>query len=176
MTISGRVNDHWLHEQASNDRRSSHNHGNAHGTWQCRRTRNPAVRAFAPAKRRCSALPTGLPKGAKISPIISSGDKVGDFTFEGLPDGVGLRPGPNKKTVDVYVAHEQTTVPFRGSQDFQDASVSRLTLSTKHGKRNRGAVLSADVPLGPEAGLPPILLSIDCWARGGPRRLHLLHR
>lgn len=112
----------------------------------------PRSQGFRTGEAAMLSLADGLPKGAKISPIISSGDKVGDFTFEGLPDGVGLRPGPNKKTVDVYVAHEQTTVPFRGSQDFQDASVSRLTLSTKHGKRNRGAVLSADVPLGPEAG------------------------
>ena len=71
--------------------------------------------------------------------------------FEGLPDGIGIRPGTDKHTVDVYVAHEQTTVPFFGSRDFQDASVSRLTLSTKGGP-NQGSVLDAEVALGPEEG------------------------
>lgn len=99
-------------------------------------------------------LAPGLPAGAKVIPIVSSGDtggELGDFLFEGLPDGIGIRPGPENNTVDVYVAHEQTTVPFFGSRDFQDASVSRLTLTTKAGP-NQGAVLSAGVPLGPDEG------------------------
>jgi hypothetical protein len=93
----------------------------------------------------------GLPAGASVKAIISTGDEVGDFMFEGLPDGVGIRPGAAKHTVDVYVAHEQTTVAFFGSRDFQDASVSRLTLSTKGGP-NQASVLDADVALGPEEG------------------------
>jgi hypothetical protein len=93
----------------------------------------------------------GLPAGASVKAIISSGDELGDFMFEGLPDGIGIRPGAAKHTVDVYVAHEQTTVAFFGSRDFQDASVSRLTMSTKGGP-GQGAVLDADVALGPEEG------------------------
>ena len=93
----------------------------------------------------------GLPAGATARAIISSGDTVGDFMFEGLPDGMGVRPGTDKHTVDVYVAHEQTTVPFFGSSDFQDASVSKLTLTTKGGP-NQGSVLGASVVLGPEEG------------------------
>lgn len=96
-------------------------------------------------------LDPGLPAGAKVKAIISSGDTLGGFLFEGLPDGIGIRPGAAKNTIDVYVAHEQTTVPFFGTRDFQDASVSRLTLDTKGGP-NQGAVLSADVALGPEEG------------------------
>ena len=96
-------------------------------------------------------IASGLPAGASVKAIISSGDEVGDFLFEGLPDGIGIRPGADKHTVDVYVVHEQTTVPFRGSRDFQDASISQLTLSTKGGP-NQGAVISADVPLLPEEG------------------------
>ena len=99
-------------------------------------------------------LAPGLPNGAKVTPIISSGETggaLGDFLFEGLPDGIGIRPGVEKNTVDVYVAHEQTTVPFRGSRDFQGASISKITLSTKGGKY-QGAVLDASVPLGPEEG------------------------
>ncbi len=70
----------------------------------------------------------GLPSGRLSKPLISSGDELGDFIFEGIPDGVGIRPGAAKQTVDVYVAHEQSTVPFRGARDFEDASVSKLTL------------------------------------------------
>ena len=93
-------------------------------------------------------LDPGLPAGASVNAIISSGDEIGDFMFEGIPDGIGIRPGADKHTVDVYVAHEQTTIPFFGTRDFQDASVSRLTLATKG--PNRGAVLDADVALSPD--------------------------
>ena len=96
-------------------------------------------------------LAEGLPEGATVKAIISSGDTLGDFLFEGLPDGIGIKPGEAKHTIDVFVAHEQTTVPFFGSRDFQDASVSRLTLNTKGGPR-QGEVLHAEVALPPEAG------------------------
>ncbi len=99
-------------------------------------------------------LNDALPRGARVTPIISSGDTgglLGDFLFEGIPDGIGIRPGAARNTVDVYVAHEQTTIPFFGSRDFQDASVSRLTLSTKGGP-TQGSVLDADVAIGPDAG------------------------
>ena len=103
-------------------------------------------------------LDPGLPAGASVKAIISSGDEVGSFMFEGTPDGIGIRPGADKHTVDVYVAHEQTTIPFFGSRDFQDASVSRLTLSTKGGP-NQGAVSMPTSPLGPKrdssASAPP---------------------
>jgi len=98
-------------------------------------------------------LDPGLPGGASVKAIISTGDtggELGSFLFEGIPDGIGIRPGAEKKTVDVYVSHEQTTIPFFGSRDFQDASVSRLTLTTNG--PNRGSVVSADVALGPDEG------------------------
>lgn len=96
-------------------------------------------------------LADGLPQGASVKAIISSGDEIGSFLFEGLPDGIGIKPGAAKHTVDVYVVHENTTIPFFGSRDFQDASISRLTLNTKGGAR-QGEVLDADEVLGPEAG------------------------
>ena len=92
-------------------------------------------------------LDAGVPAGSTMTAIISSGEMYHDFLFEGLPDGIGLAPGPVSGTVDVYVTHEQTHVPFFGTADFQDASVSRLTLDTA-----TGAVLSADVAIPPEAG------------------------
>ena len=96
-------------------------------------------------------LDPGLSSGATVVPIISSGDTLNGFRFEGLPDGIGIKPGAAKNTVDVYVAHEQTTVPFFGTRDFEDASISKLTLSSKGGA-SQGAVLNAEVALPASAG------------------------
>ena len=93
-------------------------------------TAAPPSAGFLTDEAPAITLDAALPSGASVTAIISSGDtggELGSFVFEGLPDGIGLRPGPDGKTVDVYVAHEQTTIPFFGTRDFQDASVSRLT-------------------------------------------------
>lgn len=90
------------------------------------------------------------PTARGVRAIVSSGDVVDGITFQGIPDGVGMRPGDAPGTVEVYVAHEETTVPFFGSADFQDASISHLTLSTRGGMR--GAVLAADVALSSDLG------------------------
>ena len=82
-----------------------------------------------------------------VLPIISSGDTLGDFMFEGIPDGIGIRPGERRGTIDVYVAHEQTTIQFFGTADFENASVSKLTLSTR-----TGAVLHAEVAMSADNG------------------------
>ncbi len=95
-------------------------------------------------------LDANVGSGGRVVPIINSGDELGDFVFEGLPDGIGLAPGSSSSTVDVYVAHEQTHVPFFGSADFQDASVSKLTLSTR--RHNFGAVMDASVAVSPDEG------------------------
>ncbi|MDH3730758.1 MAG: hypothetical protein OES13_06510 [Acidimicrobiia bacterium] len=96
-------------------------------------------------------LAPGLPSAASAKAIMSSGDTLGDFLFEGIPDGIGIRPGAAKNTIDVYISHEQTTVPFFGTRDFEDASIAKLTLSTKAGP-NQGAVLHAEVALPASAG------------------------
>jgi hypothetical protein len=96
-------------------------------------------------------LDPGLPAGASVKAIISSGESLGDFTFQGLPDGIGVRPGEAKHTVDVYVVHEETTVPFFGTADFQDASASKLTLSTKGG-HGQGGILDASVAIDQKDG------------------------
>jgi hypothetical protein len=92
-----------------------------------------------------------LPSGAYVKPLISSGDQLGGFLFEGIPDGIGIRPGAASHTIDVYVNHEQSTVPFSGARDFEDSSVSKLTLETKAGAR-QGSVLDASVALPADAG------------------------
>jgi hypothetical protein len=95
-------------------------------------------------------LDAALPSGAYVQAIVSSGENVDGTLFEGLPDGVGIRPGPDRNTIDVYVAHEQTTVPFFGSADFVDASVTKWTLNTKG--PDRGSVLAADVAISSDSG------------------------
>lgn len=91
-------------------------------------------------------LAPGLPAGSFVLPIISSGESIGDFTFQGIPDGIGLAPGPDH-TVEVFINHEETTVPFFGSADFQDATVSQLRLDLR-----TGAVVNAKVAIPASAG------------------------
>jgi hypothetical protein len=90
-----------------------------------------------------------LTADGKVIPILSVGENAGvaGFTFEGLPDGIGIMP-TDGSTIDVFVNHEQSHVPFLGSADVQDSSVSRLSINTK-----TGGVLDADVVIGPEEGL-----------------------
>ncbi|MEO7667137.1 MAG: hypothetical protein ABIU97_08915, partial [Dehalococcoidia bacterium] len=71
---------------------------------------------------------------------------VGGFTFEGLPDGIGIMPS-GKNQIDVFVNHEQSTVPFQNAADYVDSSVSRLTIDTKS-----MTITDASVPLPPDAG------------------------
>ena len=93
-------------------------------------------------------LAPDAPPGSRLKPIISSGERLGNgFRFQGIPDGIGIAPGPSKHTVNVFVAHEQSTVPFSGFRDFQDASVSKLTIS-----RLTGRVLRGSVALSPNNG------------------------
>ncbi len=90
-----------------------------------------------------------------VTPIITVGEALDGFTFEGIPDGIGITSGAKRGTVDVYVAHEQSTVPFPpldGSigaprADVQDASVSKLTLD-----RRTAGVVDAEVALPATAG------------------------
>ena len=85
------------------------------------------------------------PATSEATAIISSGDEVGDFFFEGIPDGLGAMPGPDG-TVEVFVNHEQSRVPFAGFADFDWSSVSHLTLD------QTGGVLEGSVPLPDSAG------------------------
>jgi hypothetical protein len=96
------------------------------------------------------ALDAALPSGASVRALISSGETVDGTLFEGIPDGVGIRPGPDNKTIDVYVAHEQTTVPFFGTADFVDASVTKWTLNTNG--PDRGGIIAGDVAISSSNG------------------------
>lgn len=82
----------------------------------------------------------------QLVPLISSGEQLGDFTFEGIPDGIGMVPRGDGE-VDLYVAHEQSHVPFGGFADFQDSSVSRLRVDVAS-----RSILEAEVALPAGAG------------------------
>jgi Bacterial protein of unknown function (DUF839) len=92
-----------------------------------------------------------------LQSIICSGQFVttthGTFEFQGIPDGIGIMPGPTTGTVDVFVNHEESHVPFPAppaadaAADFQDSSVSKLTIDT-----TTGLIVDADVSLSADAG------------------------
>lgn len=106
---------------------------------------------FLTSKGPYITLDSGVPSGAWVKPIMSVGEELDGYLFEGIPDGIGIRPGTEPHTVDVYLNHEQSTVPFRSEADLQDSSVSKLTLTTKDGARE-GSVLDASVAIGPDEG------------------------
>jgi hypothetical protein len=92
-----------------------------------------------------ATLDASVPDGTQLLPIISVGDAVGGFTFEGIPDGIGVMPGAGGNA-DVFINHEQSRVPFGGFADFDWASVSHLTLDAS------GGVLAGSEPLPDSAG------------------------
>ncbi len=90
----------------------------------------PAEAAAAPGYTTSSPAFVALRPGiaGSVVPLINSGKIAFGDVFEGIPDGIGIAPAPGRrpKYVDVYVAHEQSHVPFGGFADFQDSSVSRV--------------------------------------------------
>ena len=86
-----------------------------------------------------------------VVPLIGSGETAFGTVFEGIPDGIGVVPGPGKNNkqgyVDLYVAHEQSHVPFGGFADFQDSSVSRVRLDIAS-----KSITDLEVALSPDAG------------------------
>jgi hypothetical protein len=68
--------------------------------------------------------------GAQIVPLINSGDVRNGVTFEGIPDGLGIVPvGDGFGQIDIFVAFEQSHVPFGGFADFEDSSVQKVRLN-----------------------------------------------
>jgi hypothetical protein len=75
---------------------------------------------------------TGAAAAGTVVPLINSGQTFDGVMFEGIPDGLGVVPvGTGRRYVDVYVAFEQSHVPFLGFADFEDSSVQRARLDLK---------------------------------------------
>jgi hypothetical protein len=81
----------------------------------------------------------GVAPGVTVEPLINVGEKVGGYTFESIPDGI-VPIYKGGKTVDVYVNHETSTVPFPlaapptrpvAINDFTNAMLSKLTLAKR---------------------------------------------
>lgn len=109
-----------------------------------------ADHGFRTAEAPYITLDPGVPSGSSVTPIVTVGETVDGVMFEGIPDGIGMTDGAESGIVDVYVSHEQTTIPFFGTADFQDASVTKLSLSTEAG--HEGEVLDASVAISPDEG------------------------
>lgn len=93
------------------------------------------------------ALQAGV--SGSVVPLINSGESLGGTIFEGIPDGIGVAPprGGPASYVDLYVAHEQSHVPFGGFADFQDSSVSRVRVDVAS-----KSITELEVALSPDLG------------------------
>ncbi|MCP9485973.1 MAG: PhoX family protein [Gaiellaceae bacterium MAG52_C11] len=86
--------------------------------------------------------------GASYEPIITVGDTLSHgYRFESIPDGISFVKN-GKGTVDLYVNHETSTVPFPynaatgvGFNDFTNAMVSKLRLSQRSGGVLQGSLV-----------------------------------
>jgi hypothetical protein len=82
------------------------------------------------------AMLTPLVPGSTVTPIITTGETVNGYRFETIPDGISFDPN-GQGTVDVYVNHETSTVPFpytpgagaANQNDFDNAQLSKLRLN-----------------------------------------------
>lgn len=90
---------------------------------------------------------------AEIIALINSGEDpfVDDDIFQGIPDGIGVRPGPDGSGyVDLFVTHEQSHVPFLGNADLQDSSVSRVRvdIAEQEVTQLQNQIISGEIPGG----------------------------
>jgi hypothetical protein len=81
---------------------------------------------------------TPVMSGVGVTPLLTVGDVLpSGYRFEAIPDGISVLK-PARGTVDLFVNHETSKVPFpyvtaaptaaNGENDFDNAQVSRLTL------------------------------------------------
>jgi hypothetical protein len=62
-----------------------------------------------------------------LDAIMCAGDTLGSYEFRGIPDGIGAVE-LDEGSLEVFMNHEESEVPFQGAADYQDSSVSHLTL------------------------------------------------
>lgn len=116
----------------------------AAGSGSAKPSKDPAYRTTSPSY----VASTGAVAGITFQPLINSGETAFGTLFEGIPDGIGVVPGSGPHGyVDLYVAHEQSRVPFGGFADFQDSSVTRVRVDVASQK-----IINMDVPLSASEG------------------------
>ena len=75
--------------------------------------------------------------GTEVTPLLTVGDTLASgYRFESIPDGISIGRVNGQGTVDLFVNHETSLVPFplpsptvAGRSDFTNAMVSRLRLN-----------------------------------------------
>lgn len=87
------------------------------------------------------------PLGTEVKALITVGDTIGDYLFEGIPDGISYM-AEGKNAARVWVNHENSTVPFpynatapttaNSFNDFTNSELSELVI------RKGGGILSAE--------------------------------
>jgi hypothetical protein len=83
----------------------------------------------------------GMAPGSSVEPLISTGDTIGSYMFESIPDGVAVRKDGNR--AELFVNHETSRVPFpynpntptesNSQNDFVNAQLSRLVIGKEGG-------------------------------------------
>src|SRR6266511_1950370 len=111
------------------------------------------------------ALLTPLAPGSSVKPIISVGDTVRGYRFESIPDGISFTRN-GRGTMDVYVNHETSLVPFPAMRsDFTNSLVSRLRLS-----QHSAGVLRGDYAIDSNSNYQRFCSNfLVAHERGGPR-------
>jgi hypothetical protein len=76
--------------------------------------------------------------GVSATPLITTGERIGNYMFDSIPDGIAVRSGGQGRLI-AYVNHELSTVPFpytpampmeaNSQNDFRNSLLSRLVLS-----------------------------------------------
>ena len=113
--------------------------------------KQPTATGYNTSKPAYVTLQAGI--SGSIVPLVNSGERIYGDIFEGIPDGIGVVPGKgNAGYVDLYVAHEQSHVPFGLTStavfaDYQDSSVSRVRVDIAS-----RSVTDLAVPLSPSLG------------------------
>jgi hypothetical protein len=96
---------------------------------------------FGGFKTRQPAQLVAVKPGVVVDPILTVGERMRNgYRFESIPDGIAFKvTGP--RTVDVYVNHETSTVPFPfdaatgvGFNDFTNAMLSRIPMHRVSGR------------------------------------------
>ena len=101
-----------------------------------------------------------------ITPLLTSGETVGDYQMAGTPDGLGAYQDGDH--VVVFMNHEWTTDE---GEHMADARVSRLELDG-----TSGAVLSGSYPIDGSEGYWELLLGVSRGTGGRVRLAGVLDR
>jgi len=84
---------------------------------------NSGFRTSAPS------MLTPLAPGSSVTPIMTVGERLRGYRFEAIPDGISFTLN-GRGTMDVYVNHETSLVPFPANRsDFTNSLVSKLRLN-----------------------------------------------